>query len=341
MIVSLPYKILIDKNTKGKVADTLENLNFGKNCAIICTEHVQNICSTISSEVSSAFEVEMSEPATIEINHLKEMAKDVKAVDFIVGIGGGKSMDAAKYLAFLAQKPWVAIPTILSHDGVVSSRAIIDDGQGNWMSVTAQEPAAIIADLEVIKNAGYKYIASGMGDLLSNFSAVEDWKLADKAGKENYHEMMGKLSLISAEAVTKHIDDLKKKDYHALEVLFWSLVSSGFAMNIYGSSRPCSGSEHNISHMLDKLGSKALHGNQVALTSIISSYLQKGDWQKTKSNLEKAGLPVTAKELGVEDIIVEALVSAKNVRDRYTILNEVNVTKKKAEEVLKETGIIP
>lgn len=340
MLVTLPYKILVDKDVKTKIAGTIKSLNVGKKCTVISSSRIQKIVGkNILDEISSSFDVNFIEPVSSENGHIKSIVGGIKT-DFIIGIGGGRTIDIAKYIAHLSGKPWIAFPTILSHDGVVSSRAVLENN-GSKISLDASEPSAIIADLNIIKKADYNYLAAGIGDLISNFSAVEDWKLAEKAGKENYHEIMAKLSLVSAEAAAMHISNIKKKDYHGLEILFWSLVSAGFAMNIYGSSRPCSGSEHNISHALDKLGSEALHGKQVALCTIVSVYLQKGDWKKIRELMIKAGLPTSAKDLKIENkMMVEALVNARKIRNRYTVLDRYSFTKASAEKVLKKTQII-
>ncbi|MBS3050607.1 MAG: iron-containing alcohol dehydrogenase [Candidatus Aenigmarchaeota archaeon] len=339
MLIAMPYKILVDKNVKGRISSTIESTKAGKSCSILCSKNLHSVAKQAINEISSSFDVELIDPISSEKNYIKNIA-DRSKTDFFVGIGGGKTIDIAKYAAHASEKPWVAFPTILSHDGVVSSRAVLEDN-GSKISVDAREPVAIIADLSIIKKSDYKYLSAGLGDLISNFSAVEDWKIADKAGKEKYHEIIGRLSLISAEAVTAHIPEIRKKDYHGLEILFWSLVSAGFAMNLYGSSRPCSGSEHNISHALDHKDSTSLHGQQVALATIISTYLQKGDWQKIRNLLVQASLPITAKDLGIEkNKIIEALVDARNIRKRYTILNKLNLTKTSAEKVLKKVKVI-
>ena len=335
MLVTLPYKILVEKNTKGKIISTLESLHMGKACTVVCSSNIQKIVSSHLNEISSGVDTKIVEPA----ENVADIAKNVEG-NFIIGIGGGKTIDIAKFLSHLSGKPWIAFPTILSHDGVVSSRAVLNE-KGSKISVDAEEPSAIFADLSIVRKAEYDYLAAGVGDLISNFSAVEDWKIASKAGKEEYHEIMAKLSLVSAEAAALHVNEIKKKDYHGLEILFWSLVSAGFAMNIYGSSRPCSGSEHNISHALDKLGSTALHGKQVALCTIVSMYMQKGDWKKIRRIMIEARLPVTAEALGIEkEKMVEALTIARNIRNRYTVLDKFKMTKPLAGRILKATGII-
>jgi glycerol-1-phosphate dehydrogenase [NAD(P)+] len=207
--------------------------------------------------------------------------------------------------------------------------------------VQACEPSAIIADLETISKAPYRLIASGFGDLVSNISAVEDWKIADRAGKEKYSMLIGELSLLSAKSVIAHTKEIKKMDYHGLEVQLWSLICSGFAMNLHGSSRPCSGSEHNFAHALDMLGCNVLHGDACGLGTIVSTCLQGGDWQTIKDVLQVAGLPVTAKEIEIDkSVLIEALVRARSIRERYTVLDEKKLAKKSAEDVLKKVGII-
>lgn len=341
MLTNLPYKILIEKKIDDKLEGLLKEMNLGKKCIIICGKNVMDIMGNkIKDILSVSFDVEIIEGNIIDKKELEGFSNKIRDYDFVIGLGGGKSIDIAKYSAFLEKKPWIAFPTVLSHDGVVSSRASLES-DGLKISVDAVEPIAIIADLDTIKKAPYKRIAAGAGDLISNISAVEDWRIAAKAGKEDYHTLMAELSLLSAKGVLEHTTEIKKMDYHGLEILLWSLICSGFAMNIYESSRPCSGSEHNFSHVLDTKNTGALHGEQVALGSIIMTYLQGKDWGNIKEKMKELGLPTTAKEIGIDkNLLIDALVESRSVRKRYTILDEKDITKEKAEYVLKEVGII-
>ncbi|MBI2076236.1 MAG: iron-containing alcohol dehydrogenase [Candidatus Aenigmarchaeota archaeon] len=339
MIVNLPYKIMVEKRLDENVREFLLSLKLGKKCAIICDKNVMELCDDTINTIKRHFSADIISPS-LEKTYLENLSKKISGYDFCIGLGGGRSIDAAKYSSFLAKIPWIAFPTILSHDGVVSSRASIESN-GAKISINAAEPIAIIAGLEKIRNAPYRWIAAGAGDLISKISAVEDWRLAAKAGKEPYHTVMAELSLLSARAVMSNADDIRKKNYHGLEVLLWALISSGFAMNIYGSSRPGSGSEHNFSHALEKLGSSALHGEQVALGTIATTYLQGQDWKAIIKMLKKLKLPVTAKGMGeTEERVVKALATASSIRDRYTVLNKKNLTEKSARNVLESVGII-
>jgi len=118
------------------------------------------------------------------------------------------------------------------------------------------------------------------------------------------------------------------RDTGLLVDLAEGLVLSGISMAIAGSSRPASGSEHNISHSLDRvLGQdKKLHGLQVGLATLLTLTLQGNNEQVgvLRSLYEKVGFPVTLDEIGIGCHEFEkALKIAPELRDRYTILNEI------------------
>ena len=65
------------------------------------------------------------------------------------------------------------------------------------------------------------------------------------------------------------------------------------------------------------------------------------EWEDIRDIMLELGLPTNAKEIGVgEDILIEALGMAKNVRDRYTILSEYNLTRDRCREILEKLEII-
>ncbi|MDI6721171.1 MAG: iron-containing alcohol dehydrogenase, partial [Candidatus Aenigmarchaeota archaeon] len=291
------------------------------------------------SAVSSYYDADIMSPQSLEKGHLEIFSRRLDSYDFVIGAGGGRSIDAAKYASFLINKPWIALPTVLSHDGVVSSRAVMNDN-GAKSSIQAKEPIAIIVDLDIIKNAPYRFLAAGVGDLLSNISAVEDWKIAEKNGREKFRPFIARLSRMAATSVIDSTDEIKGMEYGGIETVLWSLIASGFAMNLYGSSRPCSGSEHNFSHSLDAHLS-ALHGEQVALGTLISLYLQKKNWQRMRDIMLSFRLPVGAQEIGIdENALVDALYRARNIRDRFTVLNLYSLDKDDCRRILKEVEII-
>jgi len=264
-------------------------------------------------------------------------------VGYLVGVGGGKVIDVAKMAGEDVGKGFVSVPTAASHDGIVSGRASIPEGDTRH-SVAAEPPLAVVADTEILADAPWELTTAGCADIISNFTAVRDWELAHRLKNVEYHEYAGALSRMTAEMLVENADSIRPELEESAWIVTKALVSSGVAMSIAGSSRPASGAEHLISHQLDRIApDPALHGHQVGVASIMTEYLHsgpKGQWQDIRNALASIDAPTTAEELGIDDeTIVEALTTAHEIRDRYTILGD-GMSEAAAREAASVTGVI-
>jgi glycerol-1-phosphate dehydrogenase [NAD(P)+] len=97
-----------------------------------------------------------------------------------------------------------------------------------------------------------------------------------------------------------------------------------------------------FSHALDLIKpDNALHGEQCGIGSIMMMKLHRGNWLRIRDALREIGAPTTAEEINCsEDDIVNALVKARSVRDRFTILGDRGLTKEAARKVARDTGVI-
>src|SRR5215472_14716675 len=89
----------------------------------------------------------------------------------LVGVGGGKALDVAKYTASLAGLPYFAVPTSLSNDGFCSPQSSLTL-EGKRRSLPTGLPDAVVVDLAVCQGAPLALWHSGVGDLSSKFTAV-------------------------------------------------------------------------------------------------------------------------------------------------------------------------
>jgi len=229
-------------------------------------------------------------PADEEVEKILAEIKKTTGIKYIAGVGGGKIIDITKVVALKAKIPFLSIPTAASHDGIVSPQASIK-GQ-TPMSIKAHSPLAVIADTAILRKAPYRLTASGCADIISNYTAVLDWKLANKETGEYYGDYAAVLAMLSAEIIIHSADKIKDD----ISILVESLISSGVAIGIAGSSRPCSGSEHAFSHALDVIcPHPALHGEQCGVGTIMMAYLHGAEWEMIRDALKKVGAPTTAK----------------------------------------------
>jgi glycerol-1-phosphate dehydrogenase [NAD(P)+] len=277
----------------------------------------------------------VSAPSTAEVSRISRAAGPV---DVVISVGGGSVIDVGKAVAAKKKVDFICVPTAPSHDGIVSGTASLAEGRKK-VSVQGKVPLAIVADIKILKKAPRRMILSGYADAVSNITAVHDWKLAKKEG-EYYSEYAAELSLLAARKAMMSASLIRKGSERGVRNLMQALITSGISMAMAGSSRPASGAEHAISHVLDMAGSKALHGEQCGVACIVTSCLQGQDWWKIRESLKKAGAPITAKEIGVKrESFLKAIVKARDYRKRYTILNEIDVTPEKAAKACRDTGV--
>ncbi|MEF8774365.1 MAG: iron-containing alcohol dehydrogenase, partial [Halobacteriales archaeon] len=211
-------------------------------------------------------------------------------------------------------------------------------------SVAADPPVAVVADTGVLADAPWELTTAGCADIISNYTAVADWRLARRLKNVEYSEYGAALAEMTAEMLVDNADSIRPGLEESAWAVVKALVSSGVAMSIAGSSRPASGAEHLFSHQLDRIApGKALHGHQVGVGAIVTAYLHGGDagfWREIRAALESIDAPTTADGLGVTDEeVLEALTTAHEIRDRYTILGD-GVSRDAAIEAAATTGVI-
>jgi glycerol-1-phosphate dehydrogenase [NAD(P)+] len=248
-----------------------------------------------------------------------------EGVSLMVGVGGGRVIDTVKLAAARSTTDFVSVPTTISHDGISSPVASLFGKDGARSSHAATMPAGIILDLRVVAGAPPRTLRAGVGDLASNFTALLDWRLADRLGHDRYDAFSALIAESAARPVLD-LTDITSSESH--EVLAKGLLMSGLAMAAAGTSRPCSGAEHLISHSLDGLlGERAaMHGEQVALGTLVAAAAHESPLLPVLQQLFAAlELPLHPSDLGIaDDEMAEAIRTAPGTRpDRYTVLSQL------------------
>ncbi len=267
-----------------------------------------------------------------EGNRISTLVKE-NGIDVLLAIGGGKVLDVAKYVSNKTGKKLIVCPTTLSHDGISSVVAVLKQ-KDNFRSIATHAPVCIIIDIDIVKRARDEQIKAGAGDLLSNLSAVEDWILAHKLKGEKFDPLSEMIARNAAEEFIRFVLKNRKINIREDEFLYElarCLALSGIAMNIAGSSRPCSGAEHLISHALDKLLKKSKpHGIQVGIATLYTQKLRKKNSSIIKKVYNKISFPTKLSQIGIdENIFMEAVRIAPQMRKgRFTILDIKGETEK-------------
>ena len=255
--------------------------------------------------------------------------------DALVGIGGGRTLDMAKYAASLSGLPMVAVATSLAHDGIASPVASLEDRGGRKGSYGVQMPIAVVVDLDYVRRSEPSMRRSGVGDAISNLSAIADWRLAGRERGEPVDGVAVTFARTAATSVLLRDDGIDDDPF--LIALAEALVLSGLAMATAGSSRPCSGSDHEILHAIDHLfPGTAQHGELAGAASLFTSFLRGDDelMAAIDACLCRHGLPRTPDDLGLSPgQFAQAVHHAPRTRpDRWTVLEHLDLDEDGARE---------
>ncbi len=232
----------------------------------------QNVRISLASS-----EIAVLTQQTVHSNDVQDIVSTAfhlpRGSEAIVAVGGGVAVDVGKYVAFLNRLPVIAVPTAITNDGFASPGASLRS-DGRRISAPATIPFGVVIDTTVIRNSPPRFTYSGIGDLISKYSAIADWKRSYHATGEPLNDFSAMIAMQSVDNLVNHpvkaIDDLA-----FLQLVCGALVMSGVAMEVAGSSRPASGSEHLISHAYDQVADQPrMHGEQVGVATIATTWLQ-------------------------------------------------------------------
>jgi glycerol-1-phosphate dehydrogenase [NAD(P)+] len=254
------------------------------------------------------------------------------AYEAVAGIGGGRTIDVTKFAANMAGIPMVSVATNLSHDGIASPTSSLapESGKGSY---GVAPPVAVIVDLDSVHAAPDRLVRAGIGDAVSNLSAIADWELAVTHAGERIDGLAVTLARTAAEAVLHQPGTIASDEF--LTVLAEALILSGMAMTVAGSSRPCSGGDHEILHAIDQLYPGAgTHGELAGVGALFCAYLREDAGQAglVADCLARHSLPRSPADLGLSAAeFTKAVVSAPSTRPgRYTILEHLRLTEAEA-----------
>jgi glycerol-1-phosphate dehydrogenase [NAD(P)+] len=342
--MEFPRRVLVGNDVLADVPELADDLDLQSVGAVVTGPTTRGVAGDRVGDLldDQGFDVHVVEAAGAS---RKEVEETVQAVEdtgarFVFGVGGGRVIDQAKLCAKAVDGPLVSTPTSAAHDGITSPRASVRD-TNEATSIEAVSPMAIVADTSVIIEAPYRLLAAGCADAISNVSAIRDWKLAHRLRGEPLSSFSAVLAETAAELVRDHAEQIRPGVQDSAWLAVKALIVSGVSMSVGGSSRPASGAEHMFSHALDRIApDQALHGEQVGLGTILMLNLHNGPVDRVRDALDAIGAPTTAEQAGLErEQVLEALTSAHEIRDRYTILGSEGLTRPAAEQLVRATGV--
>ncbi len=208
---------------------------------------------------------------------VEEVREAIAAADgaIPVAVGSGVINDLTKRACGELGLRYMVVGTAASMDGYTAyGAAITKDGMKQTMGCKA--PLGCIVDSAVAAAAPKEMTASGYADLIAKIPAGADWIIADLIGSEAIHPLAWKLVQGPLRDTLSNPVGCASGDEREVRKLCEGLVMSAFAMQAMGSSRPASGTEHQVAHYWDMEdlafeGKPVSHGFKVGIGTLAST----------------------------------------------------------------------
>jgi len=278
---------------------------------------------------------------SMERTELDKLVAQVPAVDCVVGAGGGRSVDAAKYLSWKLGLPLVTIPTIISVDAFVTPAIGIRE-QSRVRYVGDVSSSLLVVDFDIIRGAPRELNIAGIADILSCHTGCFDWELSCRDGVTDHP--LDPLRIAQARAlvaqIANHTGDFREMNERAVKTLvdaYLEEVEICLPVNHYRAEE---GSEHFLAYCIEAVTRRPyLHGALVGLGIDVMASLQDNDHDWVVGVMDEAGLPRTPRYLGLDrESLRQALERLpRYVREEnlwYSVIDSVGVPSGFIEETL-------
>ncbi len=244
----------IGSGITAKTGEILTKAGFPKSVLLVADDNTlaaaEGILPALEAEGFHVKKLIYEDMKNARVEQVREVEALSADVDGIISVGTGSLNDICRVASHEMKKTFCIFATAPSMDGFASDTApIIENNfKSSWQ---AAQPAVIIADTKILAAAPAELKSSGFGDMVAKYIGLADWRISTLLTGEYYCDNIANLTQTATDRIFSLADLVTENSEEAAGAIMESLVMTGLAMKLAGSSRPASGAEHVVSHYLE------------------------------------------------------------------------------------------
>lgn len=263
-----------------------------------------------------------------EIERIKKAARDRQA-RVIIGVGGGKVLDAGRAAASDLKLPVVNCPTVASSDAPCSALSVIYSEQGSVEAIRiyGKNPDLVLVDTQVIAKSPPRLLVAGMGDALATWFEAKtcvDSHSRNMRGGQSTQTGLALAELCYRTLLADGIEALHALRSQVVTPALERLVEANTLLSGLGFESSGLAAAHAIHNGLTTAAGTHdyLHGEKVSF-GLLSQLVLEGQPRSVLHQVlafaTDVGLPITLEEIGLKALSGEQL---RIIADRSTIESE-------------------
>jgi len=231
----------------------LKENHFPKQLLLVADRNTLKAADGILESLAD-FQVEQhiyDELRVADMIHVEELEEKIRGREIaIVSVGTGSVNDPCRLAAARQNKMLCIFASAPSMDGFASYSSPLVE-KGFKASYPAKSPEVIIGDTKILANAPNELKSAGFGDMVSKYVALIDWQVSTLITGEYYCEKVAGLTRQAINELMEMADKVTQNDEETAGKIFEALLKTGIGMSYTQNSRPASGAEHIISHVIE------------------------------------------------------------------------------------------
>lgn len=236
-----------------QVGQILKENNFPRQILLVADRNTLKAADGILESLQD-FTVEQhiyDDLRVADMIHVEELEEKIKGREVaILSVGTGSVNDPCRLAAARQNKPLCIFASAPSMDGFASYSSPLVE-KGFKASYPAKSPEVIIGDTKILANAPGELKSAGFGDMVSKYVALIDWQVSTLITGEYYCEKVAGLTRQAIDELMEMADKVTQNDEETAGKIFEALLKTGIGMSYTQNSRPASGAEHIISHVIE------------------------------------------------------------------------------------------